>query len=352
MTLNFEELAEVVTRRVRRKYGDHPDCDDAVQEALVKAWKDAESGNYDQDPQYLINRASNWAKRYLFPGRGNQKATGAPRISADNYVRNPEIREKIRNWQDEYIRLHGKKPTQKEIGQGIGIETSRVSYHLKKMSEINFEAIRTADGKRVDYSAYTTQTLSSVWSEVDEDYNQHIAAPSFEDGLVSQMDFESTLEKYEPVTRKVLVLFFIYDWTYIDIGRELWPEGTDVAGRERARKVVIKFKKNVEAELLGEPEQVLEPEHVEAELRKCYKGKHWMTPDNTTVASNGSRRCKMCATTRERRKRGVTNTQKRKCNKGHYLSPENTLKRGDRGRRCKKCAAEWMAEKRRKQKEV
>lgn len=344
MTIDFNEVSRVVTKRVKAKYGNHVDSEDAVQEALIQAWKDMETGEYEY--AHLVNRAVTWARKYLFPGTNAQKATGAARTSAQGYVRNPAAREKIRMWREQYIELHGKVPTQKEIAQGVGMSQGMVSYHLKKMTDTNVKAIKTADGKRVDYSAYTTQTLTPVWSEVDQDYNRIIGAPSFEDDLLTELDFTAMISKYEPDVREVVVLHFVYDWTFMDIGKHLWPEVTDVAGRTRAQRVIEKVKASIKAEMLGEPEAA---PVVEVQTKKCYKKKHFLTPENSITVKDGRVRCKKCQEQKYEKLRNKRNTSIRKCKNGHYLSPENTIKRGDGGRRCKRCAADWMANKRKQQ---
>lgn len=71
----------------------------------------------------------------------------------------------------------------------------------------------------------------------------------------------------------------------------------------------------------------------------CHWG-HEFTPENTSIQTDGSRRCRACHNARRRRgdprkKQSITH-----CIRGHEFTPENTVIRADGYRTCRQCARE------------
>ena len=246
---SFESIASSVVASVRRRYHSHGDCDDAVQEALIRAWKDYESGKYE--PKHIVNRSATWARKYLFPGSNAQKATGSTRVDTSGYVRNPQIREKIRLYMDEYIQLHGRKPSQVTVAKAIGISQSQVSYYLKKMATPGVETLKSKDQTRTDFGAYQMVELHNPHTENDDDYNSRTVQPSFEESLMDSLRFQEIVRTFEPEVRKALVLYYECDLTLTDVGWNVWPDSvTWVAAREKARRVLNGARKQLENELV------------------------------------------------------------------------------------------------------
>lgn len=125
---DFDEMLDRVTRFIGKKYRRHSEVDDLVQEGCIALWRAWESG--ERDPQQLIWKAMNRAGHLLQEG----KPFGKPK--ADRYINRSQgaaTREKLRAFIDEYVRLHGKKPTYKEMGEACGISHQGIAVHLKRM---------------------------------------------------------------------------------------------------------------------------------------------------------------------------------------------------------------------------
>jgi hypothetical protein len=79
--MTFDELASKIKGHILYKlgprYAGSPDVDDAVQEGLIKAWRDFQTGDYDF--YHMSNRAVLAARNYL---SGNHLGTGVGRRSS------------------------------------------------------------------------------------------------------------------------------------------------------------------------------------------------------------------------------------------------------------------------------
>lgn len=253
MTVVFEEVAVTVAKRIRKKFSTVPDWDDALQEALIRAWKDVQDGSYDYN--HIVNRSEMWARKYLFPGSNAQKATGSSRVDTTGYVRNAAMRDKIKLFRDEYITLHGKPPTQVVVGKALGLSQHQVSYYMKRLNTVQVQ--RKADEKRIDNSAYRFEALPSGRHDGDSDFapefSKLISEESFESGLVADLAFQQRLNKFDDETRRALILHLECDWTFTDIGWHLWPDSPGwTAARSRAQRLIKKAKKELEQSLTEE----------------------------------------------------------------------------------------------------
>ncbi|MCA1841241.1 MAG: hypothetical protein ABR585_12890 [Gemmatimonadaceae bacterium] len=249
--MEFDGLALTVTKRINAKYGTHGEKEDALQEALIRAWKDHQEGSYDFN--HMVNRAENWARKYLFPGSNAQKATGSTRVDTSGFVRKPELREKIRLFMDEYLRLHGKKPSQATVAKSLGMTQSSVSYYLKRMSNGGTTPIKTKDGSRIDYGAYRSVALEDITGygeNKDSDYNYRIPTDGFESSLMADLHFQQILNGYDLEMQQILVLYCECDWTFKDIGLYLWPDLSWTAARSKAQRIFYKAKAQLEKDLM------------------------------------------------------------------------------------------------------
>lgn len=243
MSVIFEEVALTVTKRINAKFGSLGDKDDALQEALIRAWKDVEDGSYDYN--HIVNRAVNWARKYLFPGANAQKATGSTRSTAQGFVRNTATREKIKMYREEYIQIHDKIPSQRQISAALGISQTQVSYYMKD-TRVNVKVIKSKDGSRIDHGAYRLTPLVDARDESDGEYNSRTSVPSFEASVMNELAFQELISPYDIETQRALTLHFKWDWTFMDIGKLLWPEvSSDVGARSRAQRLINKAKATI-----------------------------------------------------------------------------------------------------------
>ncbi len=245
-TIDFDEVSLTVTKRINAKFGTHADKDDALQEALIRTWKDVESKKYDYN--HIVNRAETWARKYLFPGANAQKSTGSSRVTTDGFARRPEMREKIRLFRDEYRKLHGTNPTHKATGQALGLSASTIGSYLKRMNTV--EPIKAKDGRRIDYGAYNFKPLLDMRDESDDEYNSRVAIPSFEADLMDDLSFQELIKALDYESKRAFVLHFECDWSFTDIGYHLWPDSPSwIAARSRAQRLFYKAKADLKAHL-------------------------------------------------------------------------------------------------------
>lgn len=95
-------------------YRDDLEFEDAIQEGLIRAWKDHETGNYEI--AHLRNRAWSWSHNYLY--KEGTYATGSElKRSREGITKKSgdATREKVQAFQNEYYAIHEKKPSYKDI---------------------------------------------------------------------------------------------------------------------------------------------------------------------------------------------------------------------------------------------
>ncbi len=218
---DYEKISRTVERRVQRLYGSHYECEDAIQEALIRAWTDLSEGQTDYT--HIVNRAANWAKSFLF---SNRLPTGAPHRdrSGIHKEQGNKRREKIRMFVDEWTSIHGKKPTLKQVESGTGIPTSSVSIHLKVIREENFSVMTKDESNRLDRSSYSMIPLPSgtikdeggTRDNGDEWNRKHAmlySIPTFEPDSDSTIYLTSLFESLEAELKTIATLYYICDWS-------------------------------------------------------------------------------------------------------------------------------------------
>src|SRR4051812_10351195 len=128
MNSDLEDTLDRVRRLIGRRYAGHSEVEDLIQEGRIAAWRAWEAGERDQ--QQLFYKALNRAGDLLKEGQ----PFGKPRANSSvNRKQGAATREKLRVFIDEYVRLHDKRPTYKEMGEAAGISYQSVSVHLKRL---------------------------------------------------------------------------------------------------------------------------------------------------------------------------------------------------------------------------
>ena len=128
MTRDLNDMLDWVRRLIARRYQGHSELEDLMQEGQIAVWRAWMDG--ERDHQQLIYKGMNRAGDLL----KNGKPFGKPRADRPvNRKTGAVTREKLRAFIDEYVRLHGKKPTYKEMGEAAGISHQSVAVHLKRL---------------------------------------------------------------------------------------------------------------------------------------------------------------------------------------------------------------------------
>lgn len=235
----MQELVDVERsiRSYASRFRQMPDHEDAIQEGMINAWKDLESGNYDY--WHIVRRAQIRIKAVLLDP--SHHMTGHIRTSREGIEKDQgrKTREKIRQFVDEYMELHDKKPSGVTIAKGTGITASVVHAHLRRMADgIDHNMALIKEGtNETDYAAYHVNSLDDMPVERE-------ATPSFEDELVSNMAFQEMIASLSDFEKALLELHFKHDKNFQDIGDTL---GYTKNGRIKARKHVLKAIEKVRA---------------------------------------------------------------------------------------------------------
>jgi DNA-directed RNA polymerase specialized sigma24 family protein len=214
MSDDFDSLVEAVRQKVYRKYHTSPIVEDLVQEASLQAWRMHVDNK--EDP-YILFWVPKQVVKFLGPkpapftgsasGHGGNRQT----VTTTNGDAN---REKIKQAQQTYFSLHGKQPSNAEIGRMIGMEPRRVS---KYVNRANFHL--------ADAPENPTITHIDEWSEEfsggDMSYNRAVSIEGFEDTTVDRLLVEDLLPELKERAREVIYLRYWADMPQADIAREL-----------------------------------------------------------------------------------------------------------------------------------
>ncbi len=226
--IDFEQLCTTITKRMYHAYGAHTNIDDAVQEAIIRAWRDVEDGITDYN--YLVNRARIWGKAILFDAHHYPTGDLGRSREGTTRKRSDATREKIKLFVDEYKELHGEDPSIRQIQVGLGTKAD-ISRHLKTIKSHIPLILREGEGNnRINRAAYVFTSLpesveSNGASENEWSSNQGhkaFSTPSFEDESISYRDFIHLIDKIQdPEFKEIAFLYYHEDWSQKDIGVHL-----------------------------------------------------------------------------------------------------------------------------------
>lgn len=281
------EAIEGYVRRSLYSYRTHDMMDDAVQEAMIRAWKDHEEGITEQS--YLCRRAKIWAFNFLRDApTGRRTATGAPKKSLEGRQdsRGQKTREKITQFLESYRELHEKDPKIYEVAEATGLSTAVVSYQWKNIREgkTKSNALYTDEygERRIDYRAYsighfTTDNEDPIFGYLSKS-DRH--TESFEDDLLGDLDFNMLLGKVDEVHRKVLYLHHVLGYNAKEVAGALGYEKVSNVGSRRIKaaheavRAVVDptFKLPEKRKYPVERKRVPKPKKPRPEQTHCSKG--------------------------------------------------------------------------------
>lgn len=192
-------------------YRNDENFEDAIQEGLIRAWKDVQENTLSEMTQSYINhRAKQWAKNFIRDSKiGRRRPTGAPLNSKEgrNTKSGVASREKISIFMRDYSDLHDKEPSNIEIAQATGLSAAVVSYQRKAIREgrhhNNAITVTDQDGRtRTDYTAYSVSHFTTTFTE---DIIFNIAGKiEWEDETIAEMDFFNLLDGVDQKHKQVL----------------------------------------------------------------------------------------------------------------------------------------------------
>lgn len=226
-------------------YRSHPHWEDAIQEALLHAWKDIESGEYE--PFHILNRAKQRAWAFM---HNNKRATGSPPLSRDGIgtAESDAQMWKIAHWRREYWELHDKWPSYAEVAKVFDISTSSVERQIMRHREGRYNHavyVPRGDGHRTLAPSYfnpiSIDGMSDSLNDEGKDsetYNQiRFSTGDMEDIMISNLDFYRILDQVSEESRKVLFLVYVMGYTQPQVGKELgYKANHNQNGYKRIRK--------------------------------------------------------------------------------------------------------------------
>lgn len=301
--INFKRL-ERYLRVALSSWRAEDTYEDAVQEGLIRAWKDTEAGMADED--HVKSRAKLWAKNYLKDARtGRRTPTGAPSRTRDGRQDSRGIasREKITQFVDEYVRIHDKPPTNIEVSRATGLSTSVVGYQRRVIREGRMQnnAIYTEEygERRIDHAAYTVGHFTDETSDALEGAFYSIAANrvNFEEDLISEMDFYALLGKLDERHKKILFWYHILGYEAKEVATALGYAPVSSTGSRHIKDAHTAAKSVLETGELPKVVKRTYPNRRKPRVLKPRPQKTHCTKNHELRGyrpSSGKRYCKIC----------------------------------------------------------
>lgn len=299
----FLSTVERVVRSNMSGYRDQHDWEDAIQEGVIRAWRDMREG--ERGNTHIIRRAKIWAKTHMTDD--HHLPTGHPGRETTGIVRQADLvrAEKVRGYVEHFYRLHDRLPKATEVAQALGISKSSASYHIKTRNEMRGGYAVREDGEghaRLDRKSYRNVplfvTLSGGDEEIGPEAEFRAGLITFEDDVCSQDSFEHLMSLLAPQYQEVLRYYHLDQMTYKEIAEIIG------LSRQATRKRVEMGHKLLRRFLVGEVPQKVEQRGKDKQGRQrathCKRG-HAFTNDNVIQQSNGRGvACKTCNNIRRR----------------------------------------------------
>lgn len=283
---------EKMVRAAIRSYKADLRYEDAVQEALIHAWKDAESGEYTFN--HVVNRAKVWARSFL--QKPYARTTGAPPLSRDGVTTEDaeRKRQKITSYVHEFTKLHDRKPSNQEVSQGLGIPLATVAQQRINIATGAYDhALYEGEGKRRRIASVYFQP-AHLDAVVDPDSTWWTADHGFEAESIANMDFERLLKGLSAESRDV-----IYYHVFMGYNKRETSQHCGITQRQLDTRLERALD---EVRAYYDPSFVLPPD-------TCPNG-HEKTEENATYTKEGHRRCSLCIKAYEDKRRARVKAQR------------------------------------------
>lgn len=217
----FEDVCHKIftTFQSYRNVSTSSEWEDAVQEGYIQAWKDWEAGS--RDFWHLVNRGRTWAKAYLQRDNG-RRATGSTRrtLKGRTTAQGNITREKIRNFAEEYISVHGKRPTFRLMGEAAGVDENTAARHWRIMYQAQ-AASKTGTLEDVSETVmdHTRMDTSNEDEKMSQEFARAITVPDFAPSLWQDEFFWEITRNVPAKYGQALALYYGYGYKNVEIAK-------------------------------------------------------------------------------------------------------------------------------------
>lgn len=215
---DISSIIDKVRARVYSRYRTHTDVDDLMQEASIHAWKRWQE-NPEWDEAKIVYHAAMKAQS-LVSAKSGEAPTGKPKtVAANRKQANGEAsREKLKAYLHEYVTLHGKEPTNTQIARDLGMSTTNVRFHRKRLhlfdGEIDPKSVKVYS-LEAGMDASDAGENSPAWV-----YRLPRVLVDYE-GAATASEVRQAVRNLKDRERLFLYLEFWQEKSYVEIGREL-----------------------------------------------------------------------------------------------------------------------------------
>jgi RNA polymerase sigma factor (sigma-70 family) len=267
--------------------------EDAVQEALIRAWKDIQEGN--EEFHHVANRAKLWARSFL--QKHYARTFGSPALSKDGVTTEEaeRKRQKIISYVHEFSKLHDRKPSNSEVAKALGMPLATVAQQRINIATGQYDhAVYEAEGSRRRIaSTYFKPVHMDAFEAPDKD--MMASKTTFEGDLIAQIDFELMLKALSDDSRHI-----VYYHIFMGYNKRETSQYMGITQRQLDTRLERALAE-VRAWYAGE-EFVVPPE-------MCPNG-HEKTEENTVTNAEGHRRCRLCIQRYEDKRRAKIKEQR------------------------------------------
>lgn len=219
MTIAIDENLIQDIKNLIVRYCRPDNFDDAVQEALIRAWQLSES-NYSRDK--ILAKAVDRGRAVINPFAG-PVPLGKPAKSKEGY-RDAEgniSRQKIKDFQDNFKEVHERLPTVTEISRGLGMSTRNVRDHLSRL-KTDRKSILVTDNNRVLEPLHASLEVLNEDDEIVSDTVQ------FEDELLAWLNFVDLVSILNPRDKELMYFSHVEGMRNAEVARCLGKSDSTV----------------------------------------------------------------------------------------------------------------------------
>lgn len=211
---NYLNIAEILAKKFSGRGVEYDDLYQVASEALIAGVEKFDPDLGNQFTTYITPTITGMIKNYF---RDYSRSVRVPRRI---YVVAAKVREEV----NEYYKLHGSKPTVKELSDKLGIPEEQIVEALELKSPISLDAqINGDDG------------------ETEARFHDFIASDmsTFED-FENMESLKTEIQKLDPTEQKVIALRYLQGKSQTEVGKILGVSQMFVSRAER--KIVEKLK--------------------------------------------------------------------------------------------------------------
>lgn len=218
----LEKVYRYLKKALSGRWGADERYEDALQEGVIRAWKDIQEGSTDN--LKILHRAKVWSLAYL--SDPHKLHTGQPRRSRSGIVTGAAHKtyEEVRKFSDTFFAEHGRKPTSPEVAESLGISTSSAASFIKKLKSgysSNHTVTNTYEehndgNRRLKRELFQNWDINVLFEkQTGEDSNkelsQYIPTVEFEDDVISRVAFTEMIKDLPLRDRTVLYYHYVED---------------------------------------------------------------------------------------------------------------------------------------------